>query len=59
MLLLTDTPGLGEAGLEGLAREREAIDLAAEGDLVVFVVDQDLGLADCQTISTFVSAANA
>jgi uncharacterized protein len=50
VLLLTDTPGLGEAGNEGLDREREAIDLATRADLLVFVVDHDLGRADCQTV---------
>jgi uncharacterized protein len=49
-LLLTDTPGLGEAGPEGWAREAEAIDLATRADLLVFVVDQDLTRADCQNV---------
>ena len=49
-LLLTDTPGLGEAGPEGSGRELEAIDLATHADLLVFVVDHDLTRADCQTI---------
>jgi uncharacterized protein len=45
-LLLTDTPGLGEPGEEGDAREAEALDLAIRADLLVFVVDQDLARAD-------------
>ncbi len=45
-LLLTDTPGLGEPGDEGGAREAEALDLAIRADLLVFVVDQDLARAD-------------
>ncbi len=49
-LLLTDTPGLGEAGPAGMGREIEAIDLATHADLLVFVVDRDLGRADCQTV---------
>jgi uncharacterized protein len=49
-LLLTDTPGLGEAGPDGWAREVEAIDLATGADLLVFVVDQDLTASDCQTL---------
>jgi len=49
-LLLTDTPGLGEAGPEGSARELEAIDLATRADLLVFVVDHDLDRADCRNI---------
>ena len=50
VLLLTDTPGLGEAGHEGLGREVEAMDLATRADLVVFIVDHDLTRAACQTI---------
>ena len=49
-LLLTDTPGLGEPGDEGDAREAEAIDLAIRADLLVFVVDQDLARADHRMI---------
>lgn len=50
-LLLTDTPGLGEAGADGTAREAEARELAFQADLLVFVVDQDLGRADHRTIA--------
>ena len=49
-LLLTDTPGLGEAGPDGSAREIAAIDLSTRADLLVFVVDHDLTRVDCQTI---------
>src|SRR5262249_10716452 len=49
-LLLTDTPGLGEAGTEGTAREAEAVELALRADLLVFVVDQDLARADHRMI---------
>jgi small GTP-binding protein len=49
-LLLTDTPGLGEAGAEGTAREAEAVELAMQADLLVFVVDQDLGRSGHRTI---------
>ena len=49
-LLLTDTPGLGEAGPDGWAREVEAIDLATRADLLVFVVDEDLTETNCQTM---------
>ena len=49
-LLLTDTPGLGEAGLDGSAREAEAIALAAEADLLLFVVDHDLTRGDRQVL---------
>jgi uncharacterized protein len=50
-LRLTDTPGLGEAGAAGLARDTEAIELATRADLLVFMVDHDLTRADCQTVS--------
>jgi small GTP-binding protein len=49
-LLLTDTPGMGEAGVEGTAREAEAVELAMHADLLVFLVDQDLVRADYRTI---------
>jgi small GTP-binding protein len=41
-VVLTDTPGLSEIGAGGLEREREARDLAARADLLIFVVDHDL-----------------
>ena len=41
-VLLTDTPGLSEMGAGGLDREREARELAAKADLLLFVVDHDL-----------------
>lgn len=41
-VLLTDTPGLSEAGIEGTAREIEARGLAVRADLLLFVVDHDL-----------------
>ena len=41
-VLLTDTPGLSEIGPGGADREREARDLAARADLLIFVVDHDL-----------------
>jgi small GTP-binding protein len=49
-LLLTDTPGLGEAGTEGRTREAEAVERALGADLLVFVVDQDLARADHRMI---------
>jgi small GTP-binding protein len=39
---VTDTPGMGEAGQEGDAREAEARALAVRADLLLFVVDHDL-----------------
>jgi small GTP-binding protein len=41
-LVLTDTPGLSDAGRGGAAREGEARQLAARADLLLFVIDQDL-----------------
>jgi uncharacterized protein len=41
-LYLTDTPGLSEMGAAGAEREREARDLAARADLLVFVLENDL-----------------
>jgi uncharacterized protein (DUF697 family)/GTPase SAR1 family protein len=41
-LKITDTPGLSEIGNGGPEREAEARDLAARGDLLLFVVDHDL-----------------
>ncbi|MHC5110426.1 MAG: YcjF family protein [Planctomycetota bacterium] len=41
-LRLVDTPGLAEFGEGGLVREELARELAGAGDLLIFVVDQDL-----------------
>ena len=41
-VILTDTPGLSDVGAGGTDREREARDLAARADLLLFVVDHDL-----------------
>jgi uncharacterized protein len=41
-ILLTDTPGILEAGIGGTAREAIARDWAAAADLLLFVVDNDL-----------------
>jgi small GTP-binding protein len=41
-VFLTDTPGLSELGAAGSEREREARELAARADLLVFVLDHDL-----------------
>lgn len=41
-LRLVDTPGLSEFGTGGAMREEKARELAAEADLLLFVVDQDL-----------------
>ncbi|QEH36263.1 tRNA modification GTPase MnmE [Aquisphaera giovannonii] len=39
---LTDTPGMSEAGEEGMGREALARGLAVRADLLLFVVDHDL-----------------
>jgi small GTP-binding protein len=49
-LLLTDTPGLGEPGAGGEDRESETVRLAADADLLVFVVDYDLTRAEHRTL---------
>lgn len=41
-ILLTDTPGILEIGVQGTQREQLARQLATEADLLVFVVDNDL-----------------
>jgi uncharacterized protein len=41
-ILITDTPGILEAGGEGSEREQIARQLATEADLLLFVVDNDL-----------------
>jgi GTPase SAR1 family protein len=41
-ILITDTPGILEAGVAGTEREKLARKLATEADLLLFVVDNDL-----------------
>jgi len=41
-ILVTDTPGILEAGVAGTERERLARTLATEADLLLFVLDSDL-----------------
>ncbi|MBD2040815.1 YcjF family protein [Microcoleus sp. FACHB-672] len=41
-ILVTDTPGILEAGIAGTQREELARQLATEADLLLFVVDNDL-----------------
>ncbi|NER94073.1 MAG: DUF697 domain-containing protein [Symploca sp. SIO1B1] len=41
-ILITDTPGILEAGIAGTQREQMARELATEADLLLFVVDNDL-----------------
>ena len=41
-IIITDTPGILEAGIAGTQREEVARSLASEADLLLFVVDNDL-----------------
>ncbi|MEB3310992.1 MAG: GTP-binding protein [Snowella sp.] len=41
-ILITDTPGILEAGIAGTEREKLARQLATEADLLLFVIDNDL-----------------
>lgn len=41
-ILITDTPGILEAGVVGTQREQMARQLATEADLLLFIVDNDL-----------------
>jgi uncharacterized protein len=41
-ILITDTPGILEAGIAGTEREQLARQLATEADLLLFVVDDDI-----------------
>jgi len=51
---LTDTPGLSELGEGGTAREREARDLAARADLLIFVLDHDLIRSEYEPLAALV-----
>jgi small GTP-binding protein len=49
---ITDTPGILEAGGAGGEREKEARQLAAEADLLIFVVDNDLRQSEYESLET-------
>jgi uncharacterized protein len=53
-VFLTDTPGLSEIGTGGEAREREARELAARADLLVFVLDHDLIRTEYEPLAALV-----
>jgi small GTP-binding protein len=53
-VFLTDTPGLSEIGTGGEAREREARELAARADLLLFVLDHDLIRTEYEPLSALV-----
>ena len=51
-ILITDTPGILEAGVAGTQREQLARQLATEADLLLFVVDNDLRRSEYQPLRT-------
>ena len=51
---MTDTPGLSEIGEAGSERERDARDLAARADLLVFVLDHDLVRTEFEPLAALV-----
>lgn len=50
-ILITDTPGILEAGVMGTEREQLARELATEADLLLFVVDNDLRQSEYDPLS--------
>ncbi len=53
-ILITDTPGLLEAGVFGTQRAEAAKALAAQADLLLFVVDNDLHRAEYEPLRMLV-----
>lgn len=51
-ILITDTPGILEAGVAGTEREHLARELATEADLLLFVVDNDLRRSEYEPLRT-------
>ena len=51
-ILITDTPGILEAGVAGTEREKKARLLATGSDLLLFVVDNDLRSSEYQPLQT-------
>lgn len=51
-LAVIDTPGILEAGVLGTEREKAARQLAAEADLLLFVVDNDLRQSEYDPLQT-------
>jgi len=49
-ILITDTPGILEAGVAGTHREVRARQLATEADLLLFVLDNDLRQSEYQPL---------
>lgn len=53
-ILITDTPGILEAGIVGTEREKLARQLATEADLLLFVVDNDLRQSEYEPLKALV-----
>ncbi len=53
-LVVTDTPGLFEAGRGGAELEAEARDLAARADLLIFLLDHDLTRSEFEPVEALV-----
>jgi hypothetical protein len=51
-ILVTDTPGILEAGTDGTEREQLARQLATDADLLIFVVDNDLKKSEYNPLRT-------
>lgn len=51
---IIDTPGIAEVGIAGTEREAEARKTAAEADLVIFVLDDDLRQAEYTVLRTLI-----
>ena len=49
---IIDTPGILEAGKEGISREKEAREKAISADLLIVVIDRDLRSTELQTIQS-------
>ena len=51
---ITDTPGILEAGIAGTEREHLARQLAAEADLLLFVIDNDLRKSEYEALRSLI-----
>ena len=51
-IVITDTPGILEAGIAGTEREKLARQLATEADLLLFVLDNDLRQSEYDPLKT-------
>jgi len=53
-ILITDTPGIQEAGVAGTEREQLARQLATEANLLLFVVDNDLRKSEYEPLRALI-----